>query len=156
MKAVDKFFAIFLECFFYYSCRKIAISCLLVCLSKGIASNEMSSKKITFFKYFFWCAPFGYLYFLYFIILNEPGLDAGIDPGMVLTPLPSSIGRGLIPRPSNREPSTLPLSLDHSFRYEKKITLNKIISNETTWILEELFYLVSDRPRTFFLLMGVH
>ena len=68
-----------------------------------------------FFWHFFWCAPFGYLYFLSFLILIEPGLGAGIDPGMGLTPLPSSIGRGLIPRPSNRESSTLPL--DHSFRF---------------------------------------
>jgi len=37
-------------------------------------------------------APFGYLYFLSFQLLNEPGLGAGIDPGMALTPLPSSIG----------------------------------------------------------------
>jgi len=42
--------------------------------------------------YFFWCAPFGYLYFLSFQLLNEPGLGAGIDAGMALTPLPSSIG----------------------------------------------------------------
>jgi len=37
-----------------------------------------------------------YIYYItyYFIILNEPGLGAGIDPGMVLTPLPSSIGWG--------------------------------------------------------------
>jgi hypothetical protein len=61
--------------------------------------------------FFFWCSPFGYLYFLSFLIMNEPG----IDPGMALTPLPSSIGRGSIPRPSNREPSTLPP--DHSFHY---------------------------------------
>jgi len=45
-----------------------------------------------FNKTFFWCAPFGYLYFLSFQLLNEPGLDAGIDPGMALTPLSSSIG----------------------------------------------------------------
>ncbi len=70
-----------------------------------------------FFKLFFWCAPFGYLYFLSFLILNEPGLGAGIDPGMALTPLPSSIGWGSIPQPSNCEPSTLPLALDHSFRF---------------------------------------
>jgi len=30
--------------------------------------------------------------FLSFQLLNEPGLGAGIDPGMALTPLPSSIG----------------------------------------------------------------
>jgi len=44
-----------------------------------------------FFKIVFWCAPFGYLYFLSFQ-LNEPGLGAGIDPGIALTLYPSSIG----------------------------------------------------------------
>jgi len=29
--------------------------------------------------------------FFSFQLLNEPGLGAGIDPGMALTPLPSSI-----------------------------------------------------------------
>ncbi len=48
------------------------------------------------------------------VFSNEPELGVGIDPGMTLTPLPSSIGRGLNPRPSDREPSALPL--DHSFR----------------------------------------
>jgi len=43
------------------------------------------------FFHFFWCAPFGYLYFLSFQ-LNEPGLGAEIDPGMALIPYPSSIG----------------------------------------------------------------
>jgi len=47
-----------------------------------------SSFGLDFFKLFFWCAPFGYLYFLSFQLLNEPGLGAGIDPGMALTPLP--------------------------------------------------------------------
>ncbi len=50
--------------------------------------------------------------FLFFY--NEPELGAGIDPGMALTPLPSSIEWGLNPRLSDREPSALPL--DHSFR----------------------------------------
>jgi len=49
-----------------------------------------------------------------FVFYNEPELGVGIDPGMALTPLPSSIGRGLNPQPSNREPSALPL--DHSIR----------------------------------------
>ncbi len=49
----------------------------------------------------FWCAPFGYLYFL--IFYNEPELCVGIDPGMALTPLPSSIGQGSNPRPSDCE-----------------------------------------------------
>jgi len=46
---------------------------------------------------------------------NEPELGVGIDPGMALTPLPSSIGRGLNPRPSDREPP-----LDHGFRLKPK------------------------------------
>jgi len=44
---------------------------------------------------------------------NEPELGLGVDSGMALTPLPSSIGRGSNPQPSDREPSALPL--DHSF-----------------------------------------
>jgi len=51
--------------------------------------------------------------FLFFY--NEPELGVGIDPGMALTPLPSSIGHESNPRPSDHEPSTLPL--DHSFGY---------------------------------------
>jgi len=49
--------------------------------------------------------------FLFFY--NEPELGVEIDPGMALTPLPSSIGRGSNLRPSDCEPSALPL--DHSF-----------------------------------------
>jgi hypothetical protein len=49
--------------------------------------------------------------FLFFC--NEPELGVGIDPGMALTPVPSSIGWGLNPRPSDREPSALPLG--HGF-----------------------------------------
>jgi len=45
-----------------------------------------------YFLLFFWCAPFGCLYFLSFQLLNEPELGVGIDPGMALTPFPSSIG----------------------------------------------------------------
>jgi len=52
--------------------------------------------------------------FLFFY--NEPELGVGIDSGMALTPLPSSIGPGLNPHPSDREPSALPL--DHGFRLE--------------------------------------
>jgi len=44
-------------------------------------------------------------------------LGVGIDSGMALTPLPSSIGRGSNPRPSDREPSALPL--DHSFCFKE-------------------------------------
>jgi len=40
--------------------------------------------------------------FLFFY--NEPVLGVEIDPGMVLTPLPSSIGRGSNPQPSDCEP----------------------------------------------------
>jgi len=51
--------------------------------------------------------------FLFFY--NEPELGVEIDPGMALTPLPSSIGQGSNPRPSDREP--IALLLDHSFRF---------------------------------------
>jgi len=51
---------------------------------------------------------------------NEPELGVGINPGMALTPLPSSIGWGLNPRPSDREQSALPL--DHGFRHSCKLT----------------------------------
>jgi len=47
------------------------------------------------------------------IFYNEPELGAEINPGMALTPLLYSIGWGSNPRPSDREPSALPL--DHSF-----------------------------------------
>ncbi len=50
------------------------------------------------------------VFFLFFY--NEPELGVEIDPGMALTPLPSSIGRGLNPS-SYHEPSAL--LLDHSF-----------------------------------------
>jgi len=54
-------------------------------------SYQNNFQKVRFFKLFFWCVPFGYLYFLSFQLLNEPGLGAGIYPSMALTPLPSSI-----------------------------------------------------------------
>jgi len=53
--------------------------------------------------------------FLFFY--NEPDLGVGIVPGKALTPLPSSIGQGLNPQPSDCEPSAL--LLDHSFRGTK-------------------------------------
>jgi len=40
--------------------------------------------------------------FIFLFSYNEPELGAGIDPGMALTPLPSSIGWGSNPRPSDR------------------------------------------------------
>jgi hypothetical protein len=39
--------------------------------------------------FFCWCAPFGYLYFLYFS--NEPEMGTEIDSGMVMKPFPSSL-----------------------------------------------------------------
>jgi len=51
---------------------------------------------------------------IFLIFYNGPELGAAIDPCMALTPLPSSIGWGPNPRPSDHEPSALPL--DHSFR----------------------------------------
>jgi len=51
--------------------------------------------RIFILTFIFWCAPFGYLYFLFFY--NEPELGAEIYPGTALTPLTSSIGQGLNP-----------------------------------------------------------
>ncbi len=62
------------------------------------------------------------IFFLFFN--NEPELGIGIDPGMALTPLPSSIGWGLNPRPSDREPSALPL--DHGFRQDVELLRRQI------------------------------
>jgi len=62
--------------------------------------------------FFFWCAHLATCIFLFFY--NEPELGVGINPDMALTPLPSSIGQGLNPQPSDREPSAPPL--DHGFR----------------------------------------
>jgi len=70
----------------------------------------------------FWCAPFGYLYFLSFQLLTEPGLGSGIDPEMALTPFPSSIGRDLNPQPSNHESSVLTTRPD--FCSNQNLTLN--------------------------------
>ncbi len=56
--------------------------------------------------------------FLSFFFYNEPELGVGIDPGMALTPIPSSIGQGSNPRPSYRELSAL--LLDHSIHLRKK------------------------------------
>jgi len=67
----------------------------------------------SFFKYFFAVPHLATCIFLFFY--NEPGLGVEIDPGMTLTSLPSSIGQGSNPQPSDREPSALPL--DHSFRF---------------------------------------
>ncbi len=39
----------------------------------------------------------------FLLFLNEPELGVGIDLGMALTPLPSSIGHGSNPQPSDRE-----------------------------------------------------
>ncbi len=62
------------------------------------------------FKIFFGVPRLATCIFLFFY--NKPELGVGIDPGMALIPLPSNIGRGLNPRPSDREPRALPL--DHS------------------------------------------
>jgi hypothetical protein len=65
------------------------------------------------FDFFLEC-PIWLPVFSYFSVINQNWVYVEIDPGMALTPLPSSIGRGSNPRPSDREPSALPL--DHSFR----------------------------------------
>jgi len=46
-----------------------------------------------FSKYFFGVSHLANCIFLF--VYNEPELGVGINPGMALTPLPSSIGRGL-------------------------------------------------------------
>ncbi len=66
-----------------------------------------------FFKYVLVCPICLPVFFLFFY--NELELGAGINPGMALTPLPSSIRLGLNPRPSDHEPSALPL--DHIFHF---------------------------------------
>jgi len=58
-----------------------------------------------FKKYFFGVPHLATCIFLFFY--NEQELGVGIDPGMALTPLPSSIGRGSNPQPSDHEPSAL-------------------------------------------------
>jgi len=73
------------------------------------------TKRTNFFlKYFFSVPHLANCIFLFFY--NEPELGKGIDPGMALTPLPSSIGQRSNPQPSDREPSALPQ--DHSFCYK--------------------------------------
>ncbi len=80
----------------------------------------------------------------YLIFYNEPELGAEIDPGMALTPPPSSIGQGSNPPPSDCEPSAL--LLDHSFRFnlsklKPRLCLIHLLVRETilTWLLG--FYL---------------
>ncbi len=70
-------------------------------------------KLLYVFNIFFGVPHLATCIFLFFY--NEPELGVGIDPGMALTPLPSSIERGWNPRPSDCEPGALPL--DHSFRF---------------------------------------
>ncbi len=94
-------------------------------------TTKLIDVKSIFLKYFktsFSCSPitkltrpckllfFGVPYMatcIFLIFYNEPELGEEIDPGMAFTPLPSCIGWGLNPRPSNREPGALPQ--DHSF-----------------------------------------
>jgi hypothetical protein len=77
---------------------------------------------------FFFCFFFFGLHYLatciFLFFYNEPELGVGIDPGMALTPLPSSIGWGSIPRPSDHEPSALPI--DHSFCFAVKVFIGSV------------------------------
>jgi len=54
-----------------------------------------------FFFIFFGVPHLATCFFLFFY--NEPELDVEIDHGMALTPLPSSIGQGSNPLPSDHE-----------------------------------------------------
>jgi len=67
--------------------------------------------RLNFFKLIFLATC---IFFYY-----EPELGVGINPGMALTPFPSSNGRGSNPQPSDCEPSALPL--DHSFHLPSKL-----------------------------------
>jgi len=77
--------------------------------------------------------------FLFFFYI-EAELGVGIYPGMALTPLPSSIGQGSNPRPSDHEPSALPqLSLSskvllplqlHKQRFVAKILSESVFGFE--------------------------
>ncbi len=79
----------------------------------------VDTHSIIIFLYFFGVPHLATCIFLFFY--NEPELGVGIDPGMALTPLPSNIGWGLNPRPSDREPSAL--LLDHGFHPVPKHTV---------------------------------
>jgi len=61
----------------------------LYCIFKVSSRHPFSTYGITFLCV---CPIWLPVFFLFFY--NEPELGAGINPGMALTPLPSSIGRG--------------------------------------------------------------
>ncbi len=77
------------------------------------SSEKIVIESSDFLKYYFGVPHLATCIFSFFY--NEPKLSVGIDPGMALTQLASSIGQGLNPRPPDCEPSALPL--DHSFRF---------------------------------------
>jgi len=55
-------------------------------------SNQHFQQNRTLKYYFFGVPHLATCIFLSFRLLNKPGLGAGINPGMALTPLPSRIG----------------------------------------------------------------
>ncbi len=96
-------------------------------------------------KRIFWYAQFGYLYFVSFQLLNEPGLVAGIDPGMALTPFPSSIGCDSNPRPSNRETNLLttgpdylsPIQKDSYHVFRSQLGSGNLQASQSRWQLAQ-------------------
>ncbi len=76
-----------------------------------VCRNKAKSIFFLNVKYFFGVPHLAICTFLFFY--NEPELGVGINPSMGMSPIPSRIGEGSNPRPSDREPSALPL--DHSF-----------------------------------------
>ncbi len=76
----------------------------------------ISSIKNNFFKCFFWCAPFGYLYFLSFLIIEwtRIGCRNLSWHGFGTISIKYSIGRDTNPRPSNPESST---PINNNFYY---------------------------------------
>ncbi len=53
---------------------------------------------------FVFCVYYIFKEIIFLFFYNEPELGVGINSGVALTPLPSSIGREMNPRPSYREP----------------------------------------------------
>jgi len=92
--------------------------------------------------------------FIFLIFNDEAELGAGTDPaGMALTPLPSSVGQGLNPQPSDRETSALPL--DHSFccntwlSYRKFKCANNFKMNRNNRISKMLIHFLMSLSFTF-------
>jgi len=81
--------------------------------------KELRTK--VFLKYFLACSIWLLVFSDFFY--NEPELGIEIDPGMALTPLPSSMGRGSNPR---REPNSSK-TLSHLSNFETMFFFGLIV-----------------------------